>query len=200
MDTVSPSSTKLLFKPLSLDLLPKVIKLSDQEFGSGYYTEGSLRMWIQLGGEKCSLALVDAQQNLYGFRITFLAGSWLHFMKDKCKTELWNISPEGVAYFKSILITRKLQGQGWGSRLSQKSIEVLKKMGNTAIVCHSWRESFNNSSTRYLEKLGFKPLAEHKNFWSGINYHCSRCGTPPCQCTALEMILYLRSGSDFYSP
>ena len=113
------------------------------------------------------------------------------FMKNKCETKRWNTPLEEVAYFKSIVIRGELQGQGWGTRLSEKVIQMLRGTQNTAIVCHAWKESPNNSSIGYLEKLGFKPITEHKDFWSDLNYHCSKCQTPPCQCTALEMILYL---------
>ena len=60
-----------------------------------------------------------------------------------------------------------------------------------AVVAHSWKESPNNSSMKYLEKLGFLPVGEHPLFWSEVDYDCTRCGKPPCQCTATEMILYL---------
>ena len=165
---VSCDSMKLSLQPLSIEFIPQVVELSDREFGKGYHTKDRLKKWIQSDGGEYSLVLMDEQKNLYGFRITFPAGSWLHLMKGKCETKLWNMTPESVAYFKSILISRQIRGQGWGSRLSEKTIKMLRDIKNTAIVCHSWKESPNNLSVRYLKKLGFKPIAEHKNFWSDM--------------------------------
>ena len=184
-------AVKLSLIPLSIEFIPQIITLADREFGKGYCDTDSLKKWIQLNNPSYSLGLIDEQKNLHGFRITFPAGSWLHFMGDKCATKLWNLPTEGVAYFKSIVISHQLQGLGWGPQLSKETIKVLTDISNTAIVCHSWKESPYNSSVRYLSKLGFRPIAEHKNFWSDANFFCSKCQTPPCQCTALEMILYL---------
>ena len=49
----------------------------------------------------------------------------------------------------------------------------------------------NNSSYRYLRKIGFKEIITHPDYWVDVDYICTRDGNP-CHCTAIEMHLDLR--------
>src|SRR5690606_25552492 len=103
----------------------------------------------------------------------------------------WQVKPEQMAYFKSLFVAKKFQAAGMGKRLSLESIELLKKCGAKAVLCHSWLESPNNSSQRYLLKLGFEEIARFPKFWYPIDYVCTRCGPKRCECTAVEMVKYI---------
>ena len=70
-------------------------------------------------------------------------------------------------------------------------LSILKDMGAEAVLCHSWMESPENSSQRYLLKMGFQKIKEHPKFWYEIDYFCTRCGPSRCVCTAGEMIKLL---------
>lgn len=171
-----------------------VEKLSDEVIGPGYYFRENLLESLEKskkGENTASLVLVGDHGEVLGFRLTYPPSDWLKEKReDQVRPDLWKVNPDSVAYFKTIFISPKLKGQGWGSKLSMASIEKLRHMGAKAVLCHSWKESPNNSSMRYLEKIGFQSLVEYPEYWKEVDYHCVRCGKP-CLCTATELVFYL---------
>lgn len=183
------------FLPFTRDWVPAAKKFTDRAIGDGYYTEEQLHQIVensQVNGQSCSLLLVDDKNDVFGVRITLPPGKW--HLKDnivgRIHPEKWRTKLEETGYFQSLFIDDSLQGQGWGSKLSLKAMEILKQNGIKAVATHSWKESPGNSSAKYLLKLGFQEVAEHPLFWYPIDYSCTRCGKP-CVCTATEMIRYL---------
>lgn len=169
----------------------------DREIGKGYFSGEQIALIIEQGtvlhdseGEanNVSFVLEESDKNqIVGVRLTLPPGNWIARFKKPLSPNLWPVPAERVAYFQSLFIAKPYQGKGWGPRLSVASMQVLKKAGAQGIVCHSWLESPNNSSMRYLESLGFKQIAQHKNFWQNTIHHCPLCLTPPCRCTGVEM-------------
>jgi hypothetical protein len=135
--------------------------------------------------------LLKKNKEIYGVRFTYAPGKWSHGKGNGLTAEKWPYPLEETAYFQSLFLAPLVQGSGWGGKLSHKSLGVLKKLGARGVVCHSWKESPFNSSAKYLEKMGFKVVAEHPLYWQHVTYNCTRCLKPPCQCTALEMYLDL---------
>ncbi len=186
----------LLIRPLGTDAheIEKLKEFTDREIGVDYYSDSELKDIAQrsrLGGMMHSLVLVDREDRILGIRMTFPPGAWSSGKGRGLSPHLWPHRPDQTAYFQSLFLAVEIQGQGWGGKLSQTAIERLKSCGTLGIVCHSWKESPNNSSFRYLNKLGFKLVAEFTDYWSQISYHCTRCLAPPCRCTAQEMYLQL---------
>ncbi|MEZ0391682.1 MAG: GNAT family N-acetyltransferase [Pseudobdellovibrionaceae bacterium] len=180
---------------LKLSDLPALKEFTDREIGAGYYTLSELediyqrsRIWDRM----CSLVLKKGEQ-IEGVRITYPPGHWSHGKGEGLSIEKWPYPLSQTAYFQSLFLSQAVQGQGWGGRLSECSLEILKSVGAKGVVCHSWKESPNNSSGKYLEKLGFQVIKEHPLYWQHVNYICTRCGKPPCQCTAQEMYLKLEA-------
>lgn len=182
---------------LSESDLPALKVFTDEQIGAGYYSEAELREIFAKSKASdtrmCSF-LLKMGAEILGVRFTYPPGRWSHGKGQGqglggrgLHPEKWPHSLNETAYFQSLFLSAKVQGQGWGAKLSQASIDVLKTVGARGVVCHSWKESPFNSSSRYLEKMGFKIIAEHPLYWSEVNYNCSRCLKPPCQCTALEM-------------
>lgn len=171
----------------------QVLTFCDQHIGRGYFTLDDITRTYELStinNLNCSLIAQDLDGNILGIRLTFAPGVW--FSDIKCITpDRWKAPKEHTAYFKSLFLDPSIQGQGVGGQLSTQSINVLKQLGTKAIVCHSWKESPNNSSMRYLQKFGFVPVKEHPHFWGNVDYNCVLCKKPPCKCTAIEMIYYL---------
>ena len=170
---------------------PQIQQLCDRVLGSNYYTASEVSEFeklSQLQGKTCSFVLVDPEDKVLAARVTFAPGKWLNQLKDKCHPQLWPFKGENIAYFKSLLVDESIRGQGWGPKLSQKSLEILKSWGCQAVICHSWLESPNNSSQKYLLAYGFKPLINIENFWYEKDYECTRCSPNRCVCTAVEMI------------
>jgi predicted N-acetyltransferase YhbS len=174
--------------------LPAIKRFTDREIGQNYYSLEELSdvyLRSQSRGVMCSLVLEDEDGDITGMRLTYPPGQWEHGKGKGLHPERWPHAQDETAYFQSLFLAAKLQGQGWGGELSQKALEILREIGAKGVVCHSWKESPNNSSTRYLLKLGFESVAEHPLYWADIDYNCTRCLKPPCQCTAQEMYLDL---------
>ena len=173
--------------------LDEIKKFTDKWIGVDYFRLNDLK---EIQGLSCiknlnaSFSAWDENQ-LIGIRLTFAPGKWVHKFTEGTSPDLWKVEKQKAAFFKSLFIKEDYQGKGLGKKLSNESIKVLKQMGAKAIVCHSWLESPNDSSRRYLNKMGFEKIKEHSLFWSDLDYDCIKCSPKKCACTAVEMIKYL---------
>ena len=169
---------------------------TDREIGTGYYSAGELLGIFdrsEKNGVMYSLVLCDDHGQIQGMRFTYPPGNWNEGKGQGLTPEQWPHAKAETAYFQSLFLSPALQGQGWGGKLSREALRRLKESGARGVVCHSWKQSPNNSSTKYLLKLGFKPVADHPLFWKDVDYDCTLCLKPPCQCTATEMYLDLET-------
>lgn len=190
-----PNQFSYSIEELKLSDLPALKDFTDREIGSGYYSQEEIEDIFrksQKNGRMCSFLLKKGVE-IFGVRFTYAPGNWSHGKGKGLTVERWPYPLSETAYFQSLFLSNQVQGQGWGGKLSAKSIEVLKEIGAKGIVCHSWKESPNNSSTKYLEKMGFRVIKEHPKYWQNVDYNCTRCGKPPCLCTAVEMYLKLEA-------
>lgn len=174
--------------------IPAVKAFTDKVVGAGYYsvrelTENQIKS-IATTGEICSFVLVNDSNEVHGLRLAFPPGNWEHGKGSKIRADLWPTRLPETAYFQSLFVSNSLQGQGWGPKLSERAIEIFKKLGARGIVAHCWKESPNNSSMRYLQNMGFKEIIAHPDYWVDVDYVCTRDGYP-CHCTAIEMHLLL---------
>lgn len=173
--------------------LPLVKAFTDRTIGTNYYSVPELEGILQRSlsqGVVCSLLLEDETGEIRGVRITYPPGNWQHGKGKGLNPAQWRVPLTDVAYFQSLFVDPTLTGQGWGKRLSEASLELLKNLGAKAVVLHSWMESPNDSSGRYARAIGFERVALHPLYWKEVDYVCTRCGKP-CLCTAEEMIRYL---------
>ncbi len=173
----------------------KIIQFTNVNIRNNYYSKDDIfslkKMSIDSKGE-VSFGLLDDLGNLIGLRITLLPGHLLTKINNKyLSINAWKVDSENVAYFKSLFIDKNFQKMGYGTKLTQLSIDKLKERDVGAVLAHSWIESPGNSSVNYLKAMGFEEVNSHKNFWSEIDYECIGCKSKPCMCTAMEMILYL---------
>jgi len=172
--------------------LPSVKAFTDKWIGDNYYQLEELKdcfKFSQAEGLNTSFLALDGEK-IVGVRLTYAPGAWVEKSRG-ITPEKWDCKKSKVAYFKSLFIHGDYQKRGIGKTLSDKSIEVLKKLNTQAIICHSWLESPGNSSQKYLMKMGFSEIAQHPKFWYLIDYDCTRCAPDRCLCTASEMIKYL---------
>lgn len=185
--------SKLSFKNLDINDLEAVRLFTDRWIGDKYYSTLELELILlfsNLNGLNASFCAWSGAR-LAGIRLTYAPGIWLDSLTRGVTPSLWDCSWEKVAYFKSLFVDESFHKMGIGSTLSSLSIEVLKKMGAKAIICHSWLQSPGNSSQIYLQRLGFKAVKEHLKFWYPVDYECPVCSPKRCGCTALEMIKYI---------
>lgn len=181
------------FRNLQLSDLEGVKKFTDLWIGKNYYSLEELNECYQksLWNNECvSFIAFNSQNEIVGVRLTFAPGKWTESAKG-ISPDLWNVDQQKVAYFKSLFIAQKYQKMGIGKELSQLSMNKLLSLGTKAVICHSWLESPNNSSQRYLMNMNFSKVRSHEKFWFDIDYFCTRCGPDRCICTAIEMIKYL---------
>lgn len=174
--------------------LENVKDFTDREIGEGYYSHEEIKKIYErsiLKGVMHSLVLCDESEEILAVRITYPPGNWEKGKGQGLSPDKWPRAMSETAYFQSIFIAQTLSGQGWGGKLSLAALEILRQSGARGVVCHSWKESPNNSSTRYLQKLGFRVITEYPDYWKDLNYNCTRCLKPPCHCTAQEMYLDL---------
>lgn len=202
----------LTMRPLKTEDLEAVRRFTDREIGEGYYTLDELRrihdrsikngimctLVLETDAEGPSPSTIKHSAEIEGVRITYPPGQWEHGKGHGLQPERWPHPLNQTGYFQSLFIAADLQGQGWGGHLSRKALGLLREVGAKGVVCHSWKESPHNSSTRYLVKLGFQVIAEHPLYWKDIDYNCTRCLKPPCQCTAQEMYLDLERNYEHF--
>lgn len=182
-------------KPFLQSDVQAVQIFTDAEIGKGYYSVDELlenqKKSVAAHGTICSFLLIDeATDTVKGLRLAFPPGNWSHGKGGQLRADLWPFPIEQTAYFQSLFLARDVQGHGWGPRLSQESITAFKKLHARGIATHSWLQSPNNSSVKYLEKMGFKKIIEHPLYWVNVDYVCTLDGKP-CRCTAVEMYLTL---------
>lgn len=185
----------MLIRPFLPSDVEAVKKFTDQQIGDGYYSISELllnqKKSIGVNGEITSFVLIEKTTNeVKGLRLAYPPGAWAHGKGSNLRPDLWPFSLEKAGYFQSLFLSIDAQGQNWGPQLSQKSIDIFRKLGAEGIITHCWKESPNNSSFRYLDKVGFKTVIEHPNYWIDVDYVCTRDGKP-CRCTAIEMYLKL---------
>lgn len=172
-----------------------VKKFTDAQIGEGYYSLDeqiqNQKKSVSKTGEISSFILFNPlTEQIHGLRLAFPPGNWAHGKGNKLRPDLWPFKLEEAAYFQSLFLSTEAQGYGWGPKLSDLSIAIFKKLGAKSIVTHCWKESPNNSSLRYLKKMGFVSVIEHPLYWIDVDYVCTRDGKP-CRCTAIEMYLKL---------
>ena len=174
--------------------LPRILEISKKVLGPGYFTIAELEeafVRSHFGTTMCSLVL-EEKGKVIGARITFPHGQWTQGKGEGLSPQLWPHPLDKTAYFQSIFLDPGYRGQGLGYELSNQSLKILQQIGARGVVCHSWLESPNDASNRYLQNLNFEPVATYFGYWKDVDYLCTGCETKPCQCTAEEMYL------DFY--
>lgn len=172
------------------DDLGLIKDFTDRWIGEGYYSQGELEHYLEQS-RGCSLGAFAASGELAAIRISLAPTTWIEELGRGLTPKAWDVLPEQMAYFKSLFVAKKFQAKGLGRKLSLASIDLLKQQGAKAVLCHSWLESPNNSSQRYLKNLGFSEIARFPKFWYPIDYECTRCGPERCVCTAVEMVKYI---------
>ena len=177
-----------LYSPLEESDIDEVVCFFDRWSGKNFYTPEDIKDIIKKSRKASFVARVNDE--VAGIRLTYAPGDWAEGYQ-QITPEQWKVDKGEAAYFKSLFVSDDHQKMGIGRTLSTKSIEVLCELGAKAILCHSWAESPGNSSRIYLEKMGFEPVKEHKNFWYEVPYLCVRCKPQKCTCTGVEMIKYI---------
>lgn len=182
-----------IIRPFEKSDIAAVKQFTDEAIGTNYYSLQELEEIFQksLAHKTMCTLLLEIQGKIQGVRITYPPGKWSKGKGKGLSPQLWPHPMDETAYFQSLFIAEQLTGHGYGKQMSLQAIQILKEIGAKGIVCHSWKESPNDSSGRYLRSLGFTLIATHPLYWKEVDYVCTRCGKP-CLCTAEEMYLDLQ--------
>ena len=188
-------SSSVRIRPAQESDIAAIVRFADRNIGADYFSADKVKSILCASRHNaimCSFVLENFEtQELEGIRLTYAPGVWpTRHPSQPIHPHLWRTQLTQTAYFQSLFVSSRFQNNGWGRRLSMASVENLKCLGARSVVCHSWDESPNNSSRKYLSSLGFEPVISIPNFWHEIDYECPRCGRG-CTCTATEMILYI---------
>lgn len=95
--------------------LSKVKTFTDQQIGTDYYQTDELEDVFtrsQKNGLSCSFVLMN-QEQVVGVRLSFPPGQWHQGKGQGLSPKMWPHPPEETAYFQSLFIESKHQGQGW---------------------------------------------------------------------------------------
>lgn len=173
-----------------------ILEFSDKCIGKNYFQKSELRQILlrgQVENLNASLVAVDHDDNIIGVRLTMAPEEWHEDENYSAfiQPHKWKVPTNQVAYLKIIFVSKKFQNLGIEKELSERSIEILKKMGAKAIICHSSLERFKSSSKEYLLGMKYQTIATHQLFWFYKNYQCSECTPLQCSCQTEEMIKYL---------
>ncbi|MEC7183828.1 MAG: GNAT family N-acetyltransferase, partial [Bdellovibrionota bacterium] len=172
---------EVVIRPLEESDLKNVQLFTDRWIGQDYYSYSELYDVFKKGNQGSLNASFVALSggDVVGIRLTYAPGTWIEssteVFKKRLSTKEWKVPSLKMGYFKSLFIHEDFQGKGLGKVLSNKALSILKDMGAEAVLCHSWMESPENSSQRYLLKMGFQKIKEHPKFWYEIDYFCTRC-------------------------
>ncbi|MEY3012718.1 MAG: hypothetical protein RIT45_1453 [Pseudomonadota bacterium] len=180
-------------RPMTESDVADVVALADRVVGPGYWTAAEVRETLERsrkGKRVCSHVVRDADGSLLGFRFALPPGRWEHGRGRGLCPERWPFARETAGYFQSAWVAPEARGRGVGPAMAARALHDLRAAGAAGVVTHSWKESPNDSSQRYLRRLGFEAVAEHVDYWAEVDYVCSRDGNP-CRCTAIEMVLSL---------
>jgi GNAT superfamily N-acetyltransferase len=171
-----------------------VALLADSTIGVGYYTEAAVLEYLARSTTSAGVFsfVAEAGGRLVGFRFALPPGRWDSGRGEGLSPSRWPAPLDAAAYLQSAFVDPAFTGLGVGRRMTRQAIDALRGAGARVVVAHSWKESPHNSSFRYLSRLGFVPVAEYPRYWREVDYECSLDGRP-CQCTAVEMVLDLRS-------
>ncbi len=168
---------------LQMGELIHLIPIADVCFGTGYFKLYQFTRFLSEG----SLGLIyRVDEKVVGYCLATVFEK-TGDCKEAYVSEIKEITyPLGL--IKNIAVLPEYQNNGIGNRLLDAVIHKLNfKFGCKILHYPAWTESKNYEFTKKLRRLGFTVQGVFPDYWAKDslekNYHCQRCGTPPCSCS-----------------
>jgi len=178
-------------KPLKKLHYPAIIAIADQCFGPDYLSIEYLEKYELWSSQSL---IIQLGSSIIGFCMTYVYHSPedLFFLDISELTSHLNQVNYPGSIIKTIAILPEYQLKGYGTQLINSTLNRLLDQECKTVLYPAWIENNRQPFTNKLETIGFKPLVHLNNYWRKEsiekNYHCIRCGEPPCSCS---MTLYL---------
>lgn len=174
--------------PLELEHITAVLNLSEEQMGKGFLSQKDLLAFINCPNRFGQVVLDNGR--VLGFSLMEIVDC-ISLAKRMKGAEQWFLAYfaayEKIGYRSLTAVAASAQGQGVASCLVRSGLETLSKQVKV-VVCDAWKSNHTHIGN-ILIKHGYKVLREAPNFWKEDSltqgYTCSKCGTPPCQCTAV---------------
>lgn len=175
--------------PFSIEHLPDVKKICDEQFGIDYLSLNYLEQFCS----KENFGLV-ALENKVVIGLTFIRLGFRNeivkeFLNGQFFLENFFLSSDRLALRKHLAVKKGMEGSGIGRLLVEKGMELLEKSEVNAILSIVWKEGASDALHKLLAKFGSKPLITFENYWAidslRKSYICPSCKTIPCGCSAV---------------
>ena len=176
----------MTYKKLSMEQYDKLQPFIDKWIGKDFFSKKDVEELVE---QDINYVAFD-RDKLVGVRFAYLPDCW---ESKNVSPDKWKVPREQVARGGGIFVHGDYQKKGIGKTLEKRLCKALKEKGAKAICVHSWLESPNNSSQKFLLGNGYKNLKTYKDYYINAP-SCSRCEVTkenPCSCSANEMIKYL---------
>lgn len=177
-----------------------IYRIADKQLGQDYVTDTFLHQAItDKHNYVARVAINKDTHQVLGFCISFIIQSedvsdLLNIDQDLIPISL--LDPPQLGVVKTIAIDKNHKGLGIGTALIRDALHAFQTRDISSIFTIAWKSKLGINLHGVLMKTGFKHVFEIPHFWyqssleSGC--HCSVCGKPPCECSA---VIYLHKKS-----
>ncbi|BDS10005.1 diaminopimelate decarboxylase [Aureispira anguillae] len=177
---------------LQKDHLSAILEICKTQFGADFLSPSLLNCYLQDKNKFCHV--VEHNNQVIGFSLMEIASRKEVAQKMKGEQAWFSAYFEAydqVGYRSLTAVAQNFEGNGVASFLVQKGLEFLSHKVEL-VVCDAWKSEATHIGS-ILERNGCIAVKEIPNFWTEESlrehYHCTICGPPPCQCTA---VIYAR--------
>lgn len=165
-----------------------VLKICNEQFGLGFLSAELLASYLDHSSKYCHVVLLD--EEVIGFSLMEISDCALVAKKMK-QAEAWFLNYFGaydkIGYRSLTAVAKKFERKGVASFLVEQGLIFLADKVKVA-VCDAWKSEHTHIGS-ILDRNNCEALKEVPYFWTTEsiqqNYHCSVCGAPPCECTAV---------------
>jgi len=186
----------LEIKKLSAQHFEAIVKLSDQQFGSGYISSDKLNKYVSNQKKTGFVALFN--QKVIGYILFKICNVFSEIkpliLTGKKKLESLFINKYPLGVIETIVVDKNATNKGVGSQLVSRVIKV-NKDEIKAIVSFLWEHPNGTPLATLLSKYHFNHQLMLPNYWledSKIKkYQCKYCGTP-CHCNCMVYSIFFK--------
>lgn len=148
---------------------------------------------IHSPGSICDTQIgVDSETELAGFCLGAVFSQtelqqYLHVSPEELPANLKRADRIGVV--RTIAVRDSCENHGVGTALTDSCLRTAFSRGATILCAVGWRNGDTVNISGIMDRFGFEADREYDGYWGEesvrVGYHCPRCGSPPCTCSAI---------------